>query len=326
MFAILMFLGAGAAVAAVMAVVDAFDSGSGGEAASETESYGPEDDVVASSEYSSAITDLLDDLVTEGEITQAEADASLGGVDFVNGVLDVATGEGDDAVFGSSGDDRIDTGTGDDSVLGGLGDDLVRLGDGSDLYGFDERSATGVDDIIAFPQDGGGFGADSIAEGGDDTVIGGAGADFIADGYGANLVQGQQGDDFIVTVDQDGFSPDTVEAGFGNDMIFVDEGDVVTVGNGLDRITVDLWNGVSSDYSVVTITDFDPSRDVLELEGSGSLLRTPTPSGPDDVVTNPVTVEDLDDGTGAVVMINDIPVVLVMGGQGMTVSNIRLST
>lgn len=53
-------------------------------------------------------------------------------------------------------------------------------------------------------------------------MIGGAGADFIADGYGANLIQGQQGDDFIVTIDQDGLSPDTVEAGFGNDMIFVD--------------------------------------------------------------------------------------------------------
>ena len=157
-------------------------------------------------------------------------------------------------------------------------------------------------------------------------MIGGAGADFIADGYGANLIQGQQGDDFIVTIDQDGLSPDTVEAGFGNDMIFVDEGDVVTASHGQDQITVDLWDGVSSDYSFVTITDFDPTKDILELEGSEALLRTRTPTGPEDVVNNLITVEDLEDGSGAVVMVNDIPVVVLIGGQGMSVSNVRLST
>ena len=318
-------LGLGAIVALAMSLFDGGDAESDTSEAEQT-TFGSEDDTVASTGYSGAINTLFDSLVAEGEVTEAEAEAALAQVDFVTGTLNVATQAGDDGVLGSSGDDIIDAGEGDDSVIGGAGDDRVWLGDGSDLYGYDERSAVGNDDIIPFPQDAAVFGADSIAEAGNDTVYGGAGHDFIADGFGSNFIQGQQGDDFIVTVDQDALSPDTVQGGFGNDVIFVDEGDVVTLSQGLDRVTVDVFGGVTQDYQVVTITDFDPTRDTLELEGAASLLRTPTPTAPGAVVVNPVAIADLEDGSGAVVTINEIPVVLVVGGQGLTLANIRLST
>ena len=284
------------------------------------------DDEVIGNDYRDGAERYLDDLVGEGELTRAEADRLLDDTLFPDAPINLDAGAGNDGVLGTSGNDTLQGGDGDDFVTGGEGNDRVLLGDGNDVYGIDQRSAPLEDDILTFPVDAGLFASEDLYEGGDDTVVGGEGADAISDSYGANLINGQQGDDFIISVDQDGVSPDTVLGGHGNDILIVDQGDLVNTSRGADRVTVDLFAGVAEGYQVVTIEDFDPSQDRIELEGPVGLLRTPTPSNPDDEVVNPVSVTDLEDGSGAVICINDIPVVVVIGGQGMTVGNIRLST
>lgn len=284
-----------------------------------------DDDVLSDAAYRGGFLANFTDLVAEGEITQAEADAALAAIVFTDGPQDLAALDGDDLVLGGAGDDTIDAGAGDDAVAGGAGDDRVTLGEGADAYGSDARTVRTDDDIFTIEQDLSLFAPDAVTEGGDDTVLGGAGDDFIADGYGANLLRGQQGNDIIVAVDQDGFSPDTVDGGFGDDALYVDEGDIVTGSRGDDVFTIDLFGADLDGYQPVRITDFDADDDVLVLEGSPDLLRAPAPTGPGDTPADPVTVAD--SGTeDAVVSIAGVPVVIVQGGQGLVRADIRIST
>ncbi len=322
MMAIFLLLGVGLAVSAIALSGDDGDDGAGAEPQELTEG----DDQVIGADYRGGAESYLADLVAEGELSQAEADAFLAETLFPDSPVNLDAGAGDDAMLGTAGDDTLLGGVGNDYIAGGAGDDLVVLGDGEDVYGIDERSASLPDDILFFPVDSGLFGSEEDYEGGDDTVVGGAGNDAISDSYGANEINGQQGDDFIISVDQDGLTPDTVLGGHGDDILVVDQGDLVNTSLGADLVTVDLFAGVAAEYQVVTIDDFDPSQDRIELEGASELLRGPAPSGPDDVVENPVTVTDLEDGSGAVISVNGIPVVVVIGGQGMTIGNVLIST
>jgi len=88
----------------------------------------------------------------------------------------------------------------------------------------------------------------------------------------------------IDSVDLDEGTPDHVLGGFGNDILFVDEGDLVEVGRGLDEVFVDLGGGIAEGYDPVTIPDFTPRVDKVDVLGFDA----------DDV-----SVADLEDGTGA---------------------------
>jgi Ca2+-binding RTX toxin-like protein len=183
--------------------------------------------------------------------------ADLGdGDDSVNGSslpqlvrLDVRTGDGNNVVFGSAGNDilrgqssatggdvlqggngndRLTAGTGAASIDGGNGNDIIVGGPGADLIsggaGNDGvRSDGGVDQIF------GGAGNDSLTGDGDndvidgqagnDIVIGGAGDDTLTGGVGRDAFQGNEGDDAINSVDN---ARDGGDCGAGNDVLSSD--------------------------------------------------------------------------------------------------------
>jgi len=180
--------------------------------------------------------------------------ADLGdGDDSVNGSslpqlvrLDVRTGDGNNVVFGSAGNDiirgqssatggdvlqggngndRLTAGTGAAAIDGGNGNDIIVGGPGADLIfggaGNDGvRSDGGVDQIF------GGAGNDSLTGDGDndtidgqagnDIVIGGAGNDSLTGGVGRDAFQGNEGDDSINSVDN---ARDGGDCGAGNDVL-----------------------------------------------------------------------------------------------------------
>lgn len=323
MIGLLLFLGAGLAISAIVLTGD--DHGAS-EENSQAETLTDGDDNVVGAVYSGGVESYLDDLLAEGELTDAEYSDYVAGITFIGPEANIDGGAGNDSMLGSEYGDTLTGGLGDDYISGGEGDDLIDLGAGNDASGVDERSVSIDDDILAFPYDAGLYANDVLYEAGNDTILGGAGNDAISDNYGANLIDGGAGNDFIIATDDLYNEADTVIGGAGDDILLVDEGDLVTTSAGFDTVTVDLWDGASTGYDVVTVTDFNPDEDVIELEGSSSLLRTPAPSGPDDVVENPITVADTEDGTGAVIYVSGVPVVLVVGGQGMTVANVGIST
>lgn len=323
MLAILALLGIGLAVGALGSFGGDDDSAQP-EAPEQT--LGDDDDTVIGEAYRGGAISYLDDLVAEGELTRAEVDESLADTLFPAGSVNIDAGAGNDNILGSNANDTLSGGVGDDFVTGGEGNDRVLLGDGDDVSGIDFRSIDLPDDFKRFPVSSGLVASEAQFEGGNDTIVGGTGNDSISDSFGSNLINGQQGDDFLISVDQDGLTPDTVLGGHGDDILVVDQGDTVTTSLGADLVTVDVFAGVTEGYQVVTITDFNPAEDTVELEGETRLLFAPTPDGPQDVVQNPISVTDLDDDSGAVISVGGVPVVVVIGGQGMTVDNVRLST
>ncbi|MEP4197144.1 MAG: hypothetical protein ABJL99_16080 [Aliishimia sp.] len=322
-------------VGLVLASVIDSDSGSSGGAggSGEAETFTDEEDGIVDASFRADVEANFLDLIAEGELTQGEADEALDAITFTNGVQNIDTGDGDDSVLLASGNNNIQTGAGEDIVFAGSGDDEVSLGEDQDFYGSNARSVAVDDDIIDFPELGTLNGlspedTQAVLEGGDDRIFGGTGDDLISDSFGSNFVNGNQGDDIIITVDAatDEGTPDTVKGGFGFDTLIVDEGDTVETGRGFDTVTVDVFAGVEDGYDVVTISDFEKGKDVLELEGDAGLIRTPAPDAPGDVVENPITVTPLADGSGSLVSINGIPVVRVVGPDDLTVDDIVLRT
>lgn len=315
MFGLLALLGLGLGLAAVIGSDDSGD-GASGDQASPTEDA----DVISDEAYRADFVAEFDDLVAEGEITQGQADQALGQIDFVSGAQDIDALGGDDYLLLGAGDDTVDGGAGDDVILTGLGDDSVDLGEGNDIYGADFRDIPSVDDIESFPiAENSGNLSEATIEGGDDTINGGVGNDAISDSFGSNEINGQQGADFIVSVDDasDQGTADTVSGGFGFDTLVVDEGDVVETGNGRDSVVVETYNGVEEGYDVVTITDFEQGKDSLVVQGQPGLLN---PVGDEDTVT----VENSQNGEDAIVLINNIPVVRVVGGAGLAESDVTV--
>lgn len=316
MLPILALLGIGLAVGIVSAIGDDDND----DVTVTSEEFADDDDAVFSSDFRDELEAEADSLVTEGELTRAEADAFLAQATFLNGPLDIGLGGGNDTGVGSNLADTIVAGDGDDLVQGRDGDDRIELGDGLDTSGIDQRTAGFPDDLRPFSAQSESTSTEAELEGGDDTILGGSGDDDIADGFGSNLIEGNQGNDFLVGVDQDSLTPDTIKGGFGADAIFADEGDLVSTGpetdRAADRVTIDLNAGVETGYSVVTIEDFDAARDSIELEGASNLLE---PNQDD-----PVTVTD--DGTDTFISVDGVPVVRVAGVLGIDRADLSIST
>lgn len=154
--------------------------------------------------------------------------------------------DGNDTLDAGAGDDRIFAGAGDDIATGGTGADRVFLSDGNDIY-------LSADD----------------ADAGDDFVRGGAGNDTITDTDGSNQIFGDIGHDRIITVD--GLNPDgtldpdaergadTVHAGYGDDTLIGDAGDMLTGGEGEDTFVVATLSEIEGAPAV--LLDFDPGED-----------------------------------------------------------------
>jgi Ca2+-binding RTX toxin-like protein len=243
--------------------------------------------------------------------------------DFIDGPIITDTGEGDDTVLGSLGNDEIITRSGDDYVIGDAGDDRINLGDGDDIAGLALRADGTVASNTAF------------TEPGDDTILGGPGNDQIADFQGSNTIEGNTGNDILNATDIEFagvVTPDFVFGGFGSDTITVDEGDTVNTGPGNDTTIIDLFNfqGNGPAPAAVTITDFSLEKDDIVLSGPAALINTPPLTDPDDQFSTPVTelisplrIEDTTDGS-ANVFLNDVLFLIVQGGAGLQLSDIEL--
>jgi len=147
---------------------------------------------------------------------------------------------------------------------------------------------------------------------GDDTIegtghlIGGEGNDTIT---GAGHLEGGTGDDTFelgVMSDED----DTADGGAGDDMLFASTG-TLTGGAGADTFTL---YAKSNSTAPITITDFDPAEDRLEIR---DLLR--------DDMDAELRVVDWPDGTGADIYLGDLQVAAVSGAAGMAPGDIALS-
>jgi parallel beta-helix repeat protein len=134
------------------------------------------------------------------------------------GANEIHAGRGNDSVTVGDGDNRIWTDGGHDAVTAGDGDNEIRAGRGSNVI-------TAGDGANRIWTDGG---VDLIAAGnGDNEIHAGGVADTIVVGHGANRIWTGRGDDTITTGDGD----NEIHAGHGND--------VIVTGNGNDRIWSD---------------------------------------------------------------------------------------
>jgi serralysin len=168
-------------------------------------------------------------------------------------------GAGNDFLSGGQGDDNINTGQGDDVVLGGAGNDriggmagrdIVRAGAGDDFIQWNDPTG----DVVF-----GGRGNDTIL-GGDvaaDEIHGGAGDDLIRafttspeSATASDRLFGDAGDDVVIG----GNAADIIEGGRGNDILTGNDG-------------ADVFRFRANQTGDDTITDFDPSEDVVELVG-----------------------------------------------------------
>ena len=192
-------------------------------------------------------------------------------------------GNGDDRLFGHADNDQLNPGAGDDDVFGGQGNDLVNGGVIDGTFGDADAFMSGL--TARMVDDGGlilsnaehaaaqALGTADVADDqGNDFIRGEDGNDVLADGFGQDTIHGDLGADVIFSVDiaDQGGDPtsDQVFGGFGADTIFADDGDVVSGGEGVDRFVI--ANGLNAkdggDEDAVTITDFDPATEVLEVE------------------------------------------------------------
>ncbi len=143
-------------------------------------------------------------------------------------------GSGNDTLEGGEGNDRILGVTGNDTLRGELGNDVLNGGDGND----DMIGGNG-DDIMY-----GGAGNDTMDGGdgndlligndGDDIMDGGLGNDNFRGGTGVDVIDGGVGDDRAFGGDGN----DTLRGGQGNDLMDGSAGDDVIEGNDGDDILV----------------------------------------------------------------------------------------
>jgi Ca2+-binding RTX toxin-like protein len=201
-----------------------------------------------------------------------EADVIFGdiGNDTITGAA------GNDFLSGDDGDDDITTGVGDDIVLGGAGNDTI-----GGMAGRDVVLAGAGDDVITWNDPigdavFGGQGNDTI-RGGDaaaDTIVGGGGDDIIRafvtspeNATAGDLLLGDHGNELEIGGNElviggndvviGGNAADTIEGGGGNDFL--------TGNDGADTFVFRGNLAVDQGFGHATITDFDPSEDVVQL-------------------------------------------------------------
>lgn len=272
------------------------DAPGGGDAEppSGLDTFTDETDILVSSEHSGVVEQLME---TEEFPVEPE---------LIEGPLRVDTGGGNDVVVGGAAPDEIHAGDGDDLVGGGDGNDRVELGAGNDVYGVNPfLEDYDPEHLVAL----------GVLELGNDTVRGGVGDDAISDRFGSNRLIGNQGADLLIGLDDESEeepTPDVILGGFGYDHIHADEGDIVEGGRGLDTITLHLpRTDGETPPQPITITDFFKGVDTLILEGVGTDAE--------------VALTDIEDGSGAVITLDGVEVVRVLGGAGLTLDDLNVA-
>ena len=189
----------------------------------------------------------------------------------------VQGGTGDDQLGGYGGNDLLQGGGGADDLHGHDGNDTLRGGDGGDsLHGNDGDDdlfgGAGNDSLFGHNDDDflyGGAGDDALqgsagddlleGEAGNDALQGGLGDDALRGGVGEDTLFGGWGDDTLTGAD-DLQSRDYLNGGGGDDLIVAGAGDVVTSGEGTDRIVMGDWIGSGG---AAQITDYHAQDDSL---------------------------------------------------------------
>lgn len=248
------------------------------------------------------------DLVAGGSVTQQarlivdlgfDGGRNLPGTNFSDAI---ATGAGNDTVFGYGGHDLISTGAGNDLVNAGIGDDWVDAGDGDDTIqggdGFNNLFGGRGADLIVGGKDadmlvGDGWGDEGFADtlnggagnddlfgnAGNDLLLGGLGNDYLDGGDGDDRMFGQAGDDALFGgAGNDSMvgdiGDDNLDGGAGNDTIVGGAGaDTVRSGEGADLVRLGAHDGAADVliYGPGTggdrVFDFTPGEDRIAFEG-----------------------------------------------------------
>lgn len=213
----------------------------------------------------------------------------------------IDAGGGNDVVYGDAGNDSILGGAGSDHLEGVGGNDTLRGGDGDDrkignlggLFG-------GEGDDLLYGEAGndelwGQTGNDTVDGGeGDDTLNGNQGTDSISGGEGNDIVYGGKDDDVVFGDAKN----DRLFGDLGNDSLWGGEGDDTLTGGNVSGLTPGvgekdfLHGGMGSDRFILgditwltyddndtttdgsndyaTIADFNPTEDIIQLQGSPS--------------------------------------------------------
>ncbi len=95
----------------------------------------------------------------------------------------------------------------------------------------------------------------------DDTIMGGAGNDTIVGGAGNDNITG-------------GAGIDNIAGGPGDDVLKIGLRDIVSLGEGADRVLIDHPDEFNSD-TLPTITDFDPREDSISIFGVENSAEVP---------------------------------------------------
>ena len=164
-------------------------------------------------------------------------------------------GQGDDALWGYGGNDRIEGGSGNDSIVGGPGDDIltdtfgddnIKGGDGNDAIdggsGIDLLLGGAGDDFVHKPLDNS-DGATGFLGTGDDIFLGGTGRDTPIANEGDDWLEGGPHSDLLIGDNSQQFQDDEIGGddvligGPGSDDMDAEGGDDVMVGGlgGTDR-------------------------------------------------------------------------------------------
>lgn len=219
------------------------------------------DDAPGSNGYDHVMVGGQDDQNVMGSDGADYADGA-GGQDVLQG------GAGNDKLLGGTGDDRVFGGTGDDVLFGGAGNDAVLGGAGND-------------------QINGGTGNDVLSGGaGDDSLHGMWGNNILDGGAGQDTLMGGRGDDVLYGRDPDAAEQDYLNGGSGNDHIIAGAGDIANGGAGADTFVIEAANGV------VTVDDFNPDEDRLEVEYQGTVpvITTQLTDSGTDVMADGTTI------------------------------------
>jgi Ca2+-binding RTX toxin-like protein len=147
--------------------------------------------------------------------------------------------------IGTNGHDVLKGTDGDDNLLG--------LGGQDDIFGKD-----GSDNLVGGPGKDNVIGGDERRPGrGDKNLVGGPGNDAVFGGKGSDNMVGGEGNDLLFECCLREFSKDTLSGGSGNDVIDVSHKpavqDVVTCGDGFDRVLSDRADRVAPDCEKVVV-------------------------------------------------------------------------
>ena len=153
-------------------------------------------------------------------------------------------GEENDALYGDLANDFLQGNQGSDTLFGGEGNDTLRGGKNNDWLEGGKEADILYGDL-----------ADDFLQGnqGNDTLFGGEGSDFLRGGKGSDWLEGGNGDDVLYG----DLGDDTLSGGSGNDTLIG--------GSGRDYYII------TRQSSSITITDFDPHEDKLNLTDFGNI-------------------------------------------------------